>query len=236
MSCTDLRSRYEFLDVLRQVQESHAVRHRGAILTDPLGDIFLPHLEVRCQPGVRSCFFNRIEIFTLEVLDESHLQHFFVRRMADNDWNFRKTEFTRRTKTALTCNQFKLPANAANDQWLNDAVLSDGADEFAQLLCLKLGSRLEGTWNHLVQRDPLNDVSRCWLSQCRRPRDSRHTGRCGNQGAEPFSERLFCHRGPRLNTEGQNRKHGISAGDFFDPAFGKLQGLTEFQVIFRMTE
>ena len=76
-----------------QLQQTHVVRDRRAIFSDGRRDVFLPQLKLVAEPVVRLRFFDRIEIFTLNVFDERHLKQRLLlpgRDVADDDGNAEK--------------------------------------------------------------------------------------------------------------------------------------------------
>ena len=74
MSHVEFALGYRRADLLRQPQESHGVRDRRPILADALAGLFLGEAVLLAQPAVGVGLFQRIEILSLEVLDERDLE------------------------------------------------------------------------------------------------------------------------------------------------------------------
>ncbi len=158
---------------LRQIQQAHRIGHGGAVFPHALGDVLLPHAEVLGQTGVGLGLFDGIETLTLEVLDERHLQHVLVGRLADDDGQQLEAELAGGSEAAFPGDEFQLVIHPADDQRLDDAVLADGLHELAELVGLELLARLQRTGNDLVRRHALHDVTRGRLGQRRNTRSAR---------------------------------------------------------------
>ena len=60
------------------MQQAHVVGDRRAILADGGRNRFLRHLEFVGQPPVRLRFFDRIQIFALDVFDQRDFEQMLV--------------------------------------------------------------------------------------------------------------------------------------------------------------
>src|SRR4029079_8976515 len=61
-------------DFLRKPEQPQCVRHRRSILADGRRDGVLRKLEVLRQPSVSERFVDWIQVLTLKILDERHLE------------------------------------------------------------------------------------------------------------------------------------------------------------------
>ena len=68
----------------RQVEQSKRVRHRRARATDPGREIVLGEAELLDELSVCVCGLDRVEVVSLEVLDEREFQLFAVGELADD--------------------------------------------------------------------------------------------------------------------------------------------------------
>ena len=62
----------------------------AAALVDQLGDVGLGQAFVFGQAVIGPGFFDRIEVFALEVFDQGQRGHLALAQIADNRWNFMK--------------------------------------------------------------------------------------------------------------------------------------------------
>ena len=90
------------LDLLRQVEQSHCVGHRGPTSTDLLRDLFLAHSKFAGKPRVTLRFFDRIEIGALQIFDQREFQHIAIVRRSNNDRHLRQSCGQRCSPAPLT--------------------------------------------------------------------------------------------------------------------------------------
>ena len=57
-----------------QIEQTHRVRHCGAAAADFLSDVLLAHSEFAGEPRIRLRFLDRIQIRTLQILDQGKLK------------------------------------------------------------------------------------------------------------------------------------------------------------------
>ena len=61
---------YEILSAFVKIQESESVGDRGPVLADGFGDLVLRELVEVLESAVGGGFFNRVQVFALEVFDQ----------------------------------------------------------------------------------------------------------------------------------------------------------------------
>lgn len=132
------------LNVRVEVEQPHGVSDGGAGFTDAGGDFFLLEGEFLGEADVAGGFFDGVEIFTLEVLDESHFEDVAIRGSALDDGDGGQAEFFRSSPAAFTCDEFVFSIDQTCDEWLDDAVLADGVDEVIEGCVDELVPRLQG--------------------------------------------------------------------------------------------
>ena len=85
----------------RKIQQAHRIGHRGAVFTDALCDVFLTHVEFPGEPRIGFGFLDGIQVLTLNVLDQGHLQDIAVGGLALDDRNLLQAELFGGTEAAL---------------------------------------------------------------------------------------------------------------------------------------
>ena len=131
------------LHILRQIQKPQCIRDRRAGFAHCFCNLLLRELEVIHQHLVAVCFFQRLQILTLQVLNQRQLHHFAVRQVADNRRYGRQPCHARSTPASLTRNDLI----AAGKQWahqdrLQNAVLRNRIRQFGHRAVIKALARL----------------------------------------------------------------------------------------------
>ncbi len=109
-------------DFRGQFEQPHVVGDRRAILADGGGNGFLRHLEFVGEPAVGLRFFDRIQIFALDVFDQRDFEQALVRHVAIDDGNFQQARALRGAPAALARHDLGAVADAAHENRLNHAV------------------------------------------------------------------------------------------------------------------
>src|SRR5215510_5678723 len=129
------------------------IRDRRAVLPHCGSDVLLLQLELFGQPSVCERFFDWIEIFSLNVLDQCHFQEraLLSRRYVSNDNRHTgETSFERGTPPTLTGNDLKPIANLPDDNRLDDAVRLDGLRQLVESYVVDVGAWLERVWRQAI--------------------------------------------------------------------------------------
>ena len=137
------------LDFGGEPEQPEHVGDGRAVLSDPAGDLFLGHSELDNKLVIGLRFFNRVQVFALQIFDEGDLQGRMFVRFADDGGNPDQAGALRGTPAAFAGNQLEESVvERTNDDRLNDAVLPDLAQ---REVSLRRGNR---------DRDPLHGVVR----------------------------------------------------------------------------
>ena len=142
-------------DLFRQLQQSHEVGDRAAVFSNGRGDLFLRQREIVGEPLIRQRFIDRIEAFSLKVLDERELEKLFVAvgNFPDNDWDTSQPRSLRRAPSPLASNDSIGGARAANQDRLNDAVGFYRRGQLLQPGVVHVQARLLRVWRQQIDVD-----------------------------------------------------------------------------------
>lgn len=142
----------EDLDVVVKFEKAHGIGDTGAGFADAAGDFFLLHRELLGEADVTGGFFDGVEVFALKVLNEGHFEHVTVGCFAFDDGHGGQAEFLRGPPATFSGDQFELITDLSDNEWLNDAVLPDGLNEFVKRAFDEVGAGLEWTGDDLIDR------------------------------------------------------------------------------------
>ena len=108
-----------------KLQKSGGIDDGGAIFAGALGDLLLSEVKLirEALKGVR--LLNWVEVFALEVLDESHLHCHTFGYVADDDGYAVQLRALGGAPTAFAGDELIAAGAAAYDQWLDDAAGAD---------------------------------------------------------------------------------------------------------------
>ena len=128
---------------LGQGEQAQAVGYRAAAFAHGFGDCFVRQGKLVGQPFQAARFFYRVEVFALQVFDQTHRQRGFVADVFHHDGDFRQTGQLRRAPAAFAGDQFVLrQAMFAHDNRLDDALRPDGFGQLVQGFVVHLHARL----------------------------------------------------------------------------------------------
>ena len=111
----------KILDWRFEFQQADSIGDRGSIFSGALGNLFLGEPEFVDKTLKRVSLFDRVEIFTLQILDQGHFQGEFFGHVAKNDRNVVKIRPLRCAPAAFTGNQLVSIGYFADDQRLDDS-------------------------------------------------------------------------------------------------------------------
>ncbi len=146
---------------VRQSKQTHVIRDRRAVLANRVGDLLLRELEVVGKPAIGLRFFNRIQILTLNVLDQRGGEQAIVRNVAYDDRHLEQSRALRRAPAALAGDDLVAVVGLAHDDGLNDAVGSDRSREIVDLRVVDAHARLEFVGTQEIRID-LERAFRRW--------------------------------------------------------------------------
>ena len=118
------------LDFRMQIEQANRICDRSPAAADFERNVLLSHSEFLSQTGIALRFFDWIQIGPLEVLDQRNLKYFQVARRPDDDWNFGEPDLLSRTPASFARDQFVAPVDPADNERLNNSVLSNRIDQF----------------------------------------------------------------------------------------------------------
>ena len=125
-----------------QFKQPNQVGDRRAVDLNPLRQLFLRAsilLEIALK---RRGFFERIEVFSLDIFDNCQLCYLSIVGVADLAGDLSPAGLDRGAQSALAGDQLEPLADAADDHWLDDAVLADAFGERVELGVVEILSRL----------------------------------------------------------------------------------------------
>ena len=117
------------LDFGGEFEEAEGIGDDGAAFADACGGFLLGQLELIDQLGKPLGFFDRVEVFALQVFDESQFERSAVIRLADEDGDLGEAGEASGAPAAFAGDQFVAVIGGADDQGLHDALGADGVGE-----------------------------------------------------------------------------------------------------------
>ncbi|MNU71047.1 hypothetical protein D3C71_604690 [compost metagenome] len=144
------------LDDFRQRNKPQQVSHSDAGLTHSFGDLLLSELELLLQTLQGHRFFDRIEVFALDVLDQRNSDCGFIRHIADHRRDgFLPGLLTRAPATFTSDDLEAATANRAHHDRLHHALRLDRRCQFFQRLRIHVAARLVFAALQQIQRQVL---------------------------------------------------------------------------------
>ena len=115
----------------------------AAAFVDKFRDLGLRHTFVVRQPLVRPCFFDRIEILALQVLDQRQRHHLAIVERTNNGGNVMQPGTLCGSPAAFSGNEFVPPVTLwTNDDRLDNPACSDRGGQLVKRGVIKMGPRL----------------------------------------------------------------------------------------------
>ncbi len=170
VSSSDVSIFNQVLYRLFKLQEPDGVGDGGSVFAGAVGDIFLSELEIGHQPFKCPRLLEGIEIFALNILNQSDLECLRLGDFADDCGNARQTRALRRSPAALAGNELVAGPVRAQDERLDYAARADRARQFLERFFTKSRPWLIRAWIdqvdvHLVRARQCGcDCSRCGAS------------------------------------------------------------------------
>jgi hypothetical protein len=115
----------EILDRFLELEEADGVCNRRAVLARAIGNLILCEAEFIGQALERSRLLNGIQVFSLEVLDQSHLEGQFFGNDSQHGGDTGKAGPLRSAPAPLASYQLETGRDSSHDEGLNDAACSD---------------------------------------------------------------------------------------------------------------
>ena len=189
----------ESLEVVVEGEETDTVRDGRARLAEALGDGVLREVEVAHERGEAEGFVDRIEVRTLEVLDEREHGAGSIAGVDDAGGDGLLADELERAEATLAGDELVAVLHLADDDRLHEAFGADRVGEFLHLGVIEIAARLAGIRDDRGQRQFLQQETRSDRSRgrCRgRHRDGRRDGlrrlhATADEGTETATEGLL---------------------------------------------
>ena len=154
--------------VPKQPQE---IGDRAPILANSCGDLLMRPAKLFGHHQIGPRFINRIEVFSLEVLDKGNLKTIYIANIDENNRNFFHSYALRRTKSPLAGDELISVPDSPHQEGFQDPPSLDGANELLHLLRVVGPPRLPGVRKDLIHgcHPPFQGWCRSLL--LRRPRN-----------------------------------------------------------------
>ncbi len=121
-------------DVFGQIKHPDRAADGGLVLADPPRDLFLGHAELAHEPAVTLCFFQRVQVLALHVLDDLHLQPPMLLHGTDDGRHGGETQVTGGRVAPLAGQEpVTFLARNGDDDRLDDARVLDGSLQLGQI-------------------------------------------------------------------------------------------------------
>ena len=151
MTHVDLAVLQGHLDLGGQLQQTHIVGHRRTALAHALRDFLLRHATGLCQVLVGQCYFDGVQVLTLDILHQCQLHHALIVGRANIGRDSRETGNLRCAPTTFTGDDLVVVlADLAQGDRCNDTHGLDTCCQFLHGRLVKLTTRLVGVGLNLV--------------------------------------------------------------------------------------
>lgn len=123
MAHVDVACHQQLLHRLGELQQTQQVRRSGTRPADRIGGLLVGHAELVDQTLQASCFFERVEILALDVLDQAHCERCLIGNITYQHRDRVEAGQLRRTPAPLAGNDLEsLRGNLADEDRLHDAL------------------------------------------------------------------------------------------------------------------
>src|SRR5262249_1941032 len=127
------------------------VADRGAVQSQPPGELVLSHVEPLEILLEALRFFDWVQVSALNVFDQSRLEHLPVVEVDDVYWHLGDAGGLSCAKATFTGDQLKLAAHSPNHERLENAVGADAFAQRGQLFVIKGLAGLVGVLLNLIE-------------------------------------------------------------------------------------
>ena len=139
------------LHLCRQLEQAQIVGNRGAVLAHLLRKLVLREAVLLDEVLIGEGYFDGVEVFALNVLNERHLHHRFVARRADIGRHGAQARQLRSAPAAFAGNDFVSVVGVLAQRYgLNDADLPNRVGKFLQRSLVELSAGLVRVGLYLV--------------------------------------------------------------------------------------
>ena len=105
---------HQLLNMVRERQYPEQVGYRRSVFANSFCHLLLCQLEIIEQAPIAACFFDRVQVRALEILDQCQDEHGLIVELPNDRWNLSPAEVGSGAETTLAGDQLEgiaLPAN-----------------------------------------------------------------------------------------------------------------------------
>src|SRR6266542_588929 len=135
------------------VEQPECVGDRRASSSDTFRDLVLREAELICELPIGMGLLHRVEVGTLDVLDQRQLELAAIGEVPDDCRDPLQSGHLRRSEAALSGNELVAVEHLGHEDRLQDAVLPDARCEILYCLVGTAATRLVRVWADPGQRD-----------------------------------------------------------------------------------
>jgi hypothetical protein len=132
------------LDVAGEAEQAQGIGYGRAVLAGPFGDLLVGEAQFTHQSVEGLCELDRVEVLSLDILDEGDFEEALVRDVMDDDRNFFESRELGGAPAPLAGDKLVPIAGWPDDQRLQNSVDANGGRELIQALWGECGARLDG--------------------------------------------------------------------------------------------
>ena len=153
MALADPTVRHGLLHGRRRVEKPQRIGDRRPRAAHAAGDLFLGQTELVDQAAEGSRLVHRVEVGSLQVLDQSQAQLLLLIRRPNERRDAGQAGQPCRAQAALTGNQLIAAFDGRHEDRLEQTVLADALGEVRESRFVELAPGLIGVGDHIVDRD-----------------------------------------------------------------------------------
>lgn len=132
-----------------ELEKPEEVGDRGPLKTNPLGGLLMGEREFADQPIDPLGTLERIQVLSLEVLDQGPLGRLAVVESLDDRWNLLQTQDIGGTEAPLSGDQLEASSHRANHDRLHETIGSNRLDQGLHRRFVETLPGLVGVPSHL---------------------------------------------------------------------------------------
>ena len=125
-------------DISTQLQQTQFISNGGLLFTNSCCHCFLSKMELFHQLLIAFCFFKEVQVFTLQVFNESNFRNLLGSIMANDNRNFFQLCHFGRTQATFPCNEHIIAIfHRSYQKRLQHNILSNGSRKICQAFIIK---------------------------------------------------------------------------------------------------
>ncbi len=127
----------------REIENPEKTGDGGAVFSDGIGHLLLGQTEVIDKGAVARCFFDGVEVRSLQILDHGQREQHTIVDVFDDCGHFGPAQAGDGAKATLAGDQLEAIASFAHRDGLKEAGCADGRLQFAELALIEFMSGLK---------------------------------------------------------------------------------------------